>query len=77
MEFEALRAPVSPVLKRGQHVPSFPRTPFLASRDLPSLRSGPVSFDEADTSCTIELPASLRPNGARDHPGMPFGFRSD
>jgi len=27
-----------------------------------------------NTSCTIELPASLRSDGVRDHPGMPFGI---
>jgi hypothetical protein len=27
-----------------------------------------------NTSGTIELPASLRSDGVRDHPGMPFGF---
>ena len=27
-----------------------------------------------NTSCTIELPASLRSDGVRVHPGMPFGF---
>jgi hypothetical protein len=27
-----------------------------------------------NTSCTIEMPASLRSDGVRVHPGMPFGF---
>jgi hypothetical protein len=27
-----------------------------------------------NTSCTIEMPASLRSDGVRDHPGMPFGI---
>ena len=36
------------VLRRGQDVPSFPRTPFLASGALPPLRSGQVSLDEAE-----------------------------
>jgi len=27
-----------------------------------------------NTSYSIELPASLRSDGVRDHPGMPFGF---
>ena len=30
-----------------------------------------------NTSCTIEMPASLRSDGVRDHPGMPFGFIPD
>jgi len=30
-----------------------------------------------NTSCTIEKPASLRSDGVRDHPGMPFGFPSE
>ena len=30
-----------------------------------------------NTSCTIEVPASLRSDGVRDHPGMPFGCIPD
>jgi hypothetical protein len=30
-----------------------------------------------NTSCTIEMPASLRSDGVRVHPGMPFGFPSE
>ena len=30
-----------------------------------------------NTSCTIELPASLRSDGVRVHPGMPFGIIPD
>jgi hypothetical protein len=30
-----------------------------------------------NTSCTIEMPASLRSDGVRDHPGMAFGFIPD
>jgi hypothetical protein len=32
---------------------------------------------EAGNNGTIEMPASLRPDGVRDHPGMPFGFIPD
>ena len=30
-----------------------------------------------NTSCKIEVPASLRSDGVRVHPGMPFGFLSE
>jgi hypothetical protein len=29
---------------------------------------------KSNTSCTIEMPVSLRSDGVRVHPGMPFGF---
>src|SRR5581483_6996797 len=58
----------------GQGLPLLSRAPFSASRIRPSLRFGQVFLDEANTSCTIEMPASLRSDGVRDHPGMPFGF---
>ena len=61
------------VLRRGQDVPSFPRTPFLASCILPSLRSGGF-LTKPNTSWKIWMPASLRSDGVRFHPGMPFGF---
>ncbi|PYS21161.1 MAG: hypothetical protein DMG11_28435 [Acidobacteria bacterium] len=40
------------------------------------LRCAPdrLLLTKPNTSCTIELPASLRSEGVRDHPGMPFGF---
>jgi hypothetical protein len=43
------------------------------------LRCAPDRFllTKPNTSCTIELPASLRSDGVRDHPGMPFGFIPD
>jgi len=49
-----------------------PLSPLSAS----SLRSAPDRFllTKANTCCKIELPASLRSDGVRDHPGMPFGF---
>ncbi len=58
----------------GQGLPPFhaPLSPLEA----PILRFAPDSFllTKPNTSCTIELPASLRSDGVRDHPGMPFGF---
>ena len=30
-----------------------------------------------NASCTIEIPASLRSDGVRVHPGIPFGFLSE
>ena len=55
-------------------MPSFPCAPFSASSTF--LRSAPDGFllTNRNTSCTIEMPASLRSDGARVHPGMPFGF---
>ena len=43
------------------------------------LRCAPDKFSltKPNTSCTIEMPASLRSDGVRDHPGMPFGFIPD
>ena len=36
-----------------------------------------TEMTKPNTSCTIELLASLRSDGVRDHPGMPFGFIPD
>ena len=36
------------VLRRGQGLPPFPRTPFSACGTVPPLRSGQVSLDEAE-----------------------------
>jgi hypothetical protein len=55
-------------------LPSFPRTAFSASGVLSSLRFGQVSLDEAEHF--LHNP-SLRSDGLRDHPGMPFGFIPD
>jgi len=43
------------------------------------LRFAPDRFllTKPSTSYAIELPASLRSDGVRDHPGMPFGFPSE
>ena len=52
-----------------------PLSPLAAS----FLRFAPDRFllTKPNTSCTIEVPASLRSDGVRDHPGMPFGFPSE
>ena len=49
-----------------------PLSPLAA----PFLRCAPDRFllTKPNTSCTIEMPASLRSDGVRVHPGMPFGF---
>jgi len=47
--------------------------PFPRSGSLPPLRFGQFFLD-AEHSCTIELPASLRSEAVRVHPGMSFGF---
>ena len=43
------------------------------------LRFAPDRFPltKPNTSCTIEMPASLRSDGVRVHPGMLFGFPSE
>jgi hypothetical protein len=68
---------VSPALGGDKGWRPFPRTPFSASSILPSLRFGQVLLTKPNTSCTIEMPASQRSDGVRDHPGMPFGFIPD
>ena len=49
-----------------------PLSPPVAS----CLRFAPDNFllTKPNTFCTIEKPASLRSDGVRDHPGMPFGI---
>src|SRR5712692_8637925 len=68
---------VSPALGGDKGYRPFPRAPFSASGSF--LRYAPDRFllTKPNTSCTIELPASLRSDGVRDHPGMPFGFIPD
>src|SRR5712671_7885536 len=66
------------VLRRGQGLPApfpAPLTPLATS----FLRCASDRFllTKPNTSCTIEMPASLRSDGVRDHPGMPFGFIPD
>ena len=58
-------------------MPSFP-TP-LSSLAAVFLRCATDSFSltKPNTSCKIEMPASLRSDGVRVHPGMPFGFPSE
>src|SRR5579862_9942655 len=52
-----------------------PLSPLAAS----FLHCAPDRFllTKPNTSCTIEMPASLRSDGVRDHPGMPFGIIPD
>ena len=71
------RAPGLYVLRRDKGCRPFPRTPFSVRAAL-FLRCAPDRFSltKANTSC-IELPASLRSDGVRDHPGMPFGIPSE
>jgi hypothetical protein len=71
--YRALRPPAASVLWRGQGLP--PLSPLAAL----FLRCAPDRFSltKPNTSGTIELPASLRSDGVRDHPGMPFGFPSE
>ena len=64
-------------LSRGQGLRLFPRTPFSAWGALPSLRFGQISLGEANTTCKLEMPTSLRSDAVPDHPGMPFGMIPD
>ena len=58
----------------GQGLPPFPAPLFPLAASF--LRYAPDKFllTKPNTSCTIEMPASLRSDGVRVHPGMPFGF---
>jgi hypothetical protein len=60
------------VLRRGQDGPSFPHVPFLAPALFLRSASDSFSLTKPNTSCKIEWPASLRSEGVRVHPGMPF-----
>ena len=62
------------VMRWEQDVPSFP-TPLFSLAAL-FLRCALDRFclTKPNTSCKIEMPASLRSEGVRVHPGMPFGF---
>src|SRR5882724_8684309 len=61
----------------GQGLPPFPAplSPLAAS----FLRCAPDKFllTKPNTSSTIKVPASLRSDGVRVHPGMPFGIIAD
>ena len=71
------------VLRRGQAVPSFPRTPFLASGALPPLRSGYISLDEAEhflhnrsaSVATLRWYSGSSQNAVRNHPGFSVRLR--
>jgi len=62
-------------LRRGQGLRPFPRAP-LSPLAAFCLRFAPDGFHltKLNTSCTIEMPASLRSDSVRVHPGMPFRF---
>jgi hypothetical protein len=38
---------------------------------------GRFLLTKPNTSCPIEVPVSVRSDGVRDHPGMPFGIMPD
>ena len=61
----------------GQGLPPFPAP--LSSPVASFLRCAPNRFllTKPNTYRTIELPASPRSDGVRDHPGIPFGFPSE
>ena len=52
-------------------------SPFLAPALFLRCASDSFSLTKPNTSCKIEWPASLRSEGVRVHPGMPFGFPSE
>ena len=75
--WSAISAPGSLCAEAGQGLPLFPAPlcPLAAC----FLRCAPDRFllTKPNTFLTIELPASLRSDGVRDHPGMSFGFPSE
>ena len=64
-------------------MPSFPRTPFLASGALPPLRSGYISLDEAEhflhnrnaSVATLRWCSGSSRNAVRNHPGFSVRLR--
>src|SRR5439155_7083351 len=56
---------------------SSPHAPFLAPALFLRCASDSFSLEKPNTSCKIEWPSSLRSEGVRVHPGMPFGFPSE
>ena len=72
------RAPGFCMLGGDKDVPPLSPRPFPRLAAL-FLRYAPDKFSltKPNTSCTIEVPASLRSEGVRVHPGMPFGFLSE
>ena len=68
---------VSAVLSGERGCRPFPRTPFSASGRPPPLRSGWFPLTKSNTSRKIRRPASLRSDGVRLQPGIPFGFPSE
>ena len=77
LNWSAGRAPGHCVLRWGQGVPSFPHARFLAPALFLRCASDSFSLTKPNTSRKIEWPASLRSEGVRVHPGMPFGFSSE
>jgi hypothetical protein len=58
----------------GQGLPPFPAPLSPLAASFPRFAPDTFLLTNLNTSCTIELPASLRSDGVRDHPGMAFGF---
>ena len=55
---------------RGQGLPPLSPRPLSASSILPHCAPDRFLLMKPNTSCIIEVPASLRSEGVRDHPGM-------
>jgi hypothetical protein len=74
----AIRALGSLCAEAGKRTAPLSPHPFLRWRHSSSatLRIG-LLLTKPNTSCTIEMPASLRSDGVWVHPGMPFGFLSE
>jgi hypothetical protein len=75
VRFRALRAPAASALRRGQGLPP-PFHARLSPLAALCLRCAPDKslLTKLNTSQHNRKPASLRSDGVRDHPGMPFGF---
>ena len=73
----ALCAEVSPALGGARDCCPLPHTPIPASPSSLRFAAEKIFLTKPNTSCTIEMPASLCSEGVRVHPGMPFGFPSE
>ena len=67
-------ARVEAAAERALLTGAFPRATFPTWGRLPPLRSGWFRLTKPNTSPTIRRPASLRSDGVRLQPGIPFGF---
>ena len=66
------------VLRRGQGLAApFPAPLIPLAASFLRYASDRFLLTKPNTSCRIEVPASLRSDGVRDYSGMPFGIITD